>query len=127
MFWDNFVHYCTKAGTSPNAVAKELGLSSGSVTAWKNGTTPRSSAVIKIANYFQIEIEDLINDKGNIKEKAAPVSGNDFSLEDIEFLKSVDLLNPAMQRAVVALSALDQETLERFADLAENFAKLKER
>ena len=55
------------------------------------------------------------------------VSGNDFSLEDIEFLKSVDLLNPAMQRAVVALSALDQETLEQFADLAENFAKLKER
>ena len=69
MFWDNFVHYCTKAGTSPNAVAKELGLSSGSVTAWKNGTTPRSSAVIKIANYFQIEIEDLINGKDNTKEK----------------------------------------------------------
>lgn len=81
---------------------------------------------IILAGELGVSVEWL-NDESDIKEKAAPVSGNDFSLEDIEFLKSVDLLDPAMQRAVVALSALDQETRERFADLAENFAKLKER
>ena len=82
MFWDNFMFYCTKFGTSPNAVAKELGFSSGSVTAWKNGTVPRSSAVVKIANYFNVNVEDLIQQK----EKAAPVFGSDLSERDIRIL-----------------------------------------
>ena len=81
---------------------------------------------IILADELGVSVEWL-NDESDIKEKAAPVSGNDFSLEDIEFLKAVDLLNPAMQRLLVAVSALDQEEIERFADLAESFAKSKER
>ena len=33
MFWENFVELCSQNETSPNAVAAELGKSSGSVTA----------------------------------------------------------------------------------------------
>lgn len=108
--------------------AVTIGYDSGDIISmWIKGTSNSYFGKLhEISNKYNVSVEWL-EGKTDIKEKAAPVSGNDFSLEDIEFLKSVDLLNPTMQRAVVALSALDQETLERFADLAESLAKLKER
>lgn len=84
MFWDNFSFYCTKNGTSPNAVAKKLGFSSGSVTAWKNGTNPRPSAVLKIAEYFNVSVDELLF---NQIEKAAPISGSDLSERECELLR----------------------------------------
>lgn len=63
--------------------------------------------------------------ESDIKEKAAPVSGSDLSDKEIEFLKAVDLLNPVMQRLLLAGSVLDAEDLERLADLAESLAKAK--
>jgi transcriptional regulator with XRE-family HTH domain len=123
VFWDNFTFYCTKSGTSPNAVGKKLGFSSGSITAWKNGTVPRSSAVVKIANYFGINVEDLIEQK----EKAAPITEDGLSEKEIEFFKKVDLLNPAMQRLSLACSVLDEEEIEHLANVAEMLAKAKGR
>lgn len=43
MFWDTFYSMCLGAGKSPNRVAKELGIPSGSVTMWKKGSTPPTS------------------------------------------------------------------------------------
>lgn len=42
MFWENFIKLCTENNTKPNPVAAKLGISSGSVTNWKNGTMPNS-------------------------------------------------------------------------------------
>lgn len=114
-------------GTSLTFMYKKIGLPSGFLRDYKDGKTSLTDERLSAIANFLNTTPEYLKCHTDIKEKAAPVSGNDFSLEDIEFLKSVDLLDPAMQRAVVALSALDQETLERFADLAENFAKLKER
>ena len=114
-------------GTSLTFMYKKIGLPSGFLRDYKDGKTSLTEErLFAIANFLNTTPEYL-NGKTDIKEKAAPVSGNDFSLDEIEFLKAVDLLNPAMQRAMVALSALDQETLERIADLAESLAKSKER
>ena len=124
MFWDNFSFYCTKNGTSPNAVAKKLGFSSGSVTAWKNGTNPRPSAVLKIAEYFNVSVDELLF---NQIEKAAPITGSDLSEKELEFLRKVDLLNPAMQRLSLACSVLDKEEIEHLANIAEMLAKAKVR
>ena len=63
MFWNNFVKLCNERGLKPNPVAKELGLSSGSVTAWKNGVTPRDTALQKIAEYFGVTVGELLEEK----------------------------------------------------------------
>lgn len=60
MFWENFVALCDKNGTKPNPVAKELGISSGSVTFWKKGKVPHHSTLIKIANYFGVSVDYLL-------------------------------------------------------------------
>lgn len=63
MFWENFVRLCAEHNTKPNPVAKELGFSSGSVTDWKNGKKPRPTTVQKIADYFGVTVDDLLQEK----------------------------------------------------------------
>ena len=60
MFWDNFYQLCESHGKKPNPVAKSLGFSSASVTKWKNGTLPNLSAVIDIAEYFHVTVDELL-------------------------------------------------------------------
>lgn len=60
MFWEIFSELCLQQGKSPNAIAKELKISSGSVTNWKNGTIPNNSALLKLANYFNVSVDYLL-------------------------------------------------------------------
>ncbi len=62
MFWENFVKLCEARGVKPNPVAKELGLSSGSVTYWKQGKIPQSTTLQKLADYFGVTTDTLLND-----------------------------------------------------------------
>lgn len=68
MFWEKFLEICANRGESPNGVAKKVGISSCSVTSWKNGGTPRDSSLLKLAAYFGVTVDYLL---GNEKEKPA--------------------------------------------------------
>lgn len=63
MFWVNYAELCQKNGISPNKAASEIGISSGSVTAWKNGRIPRVAVLRRIAEYFGVSVEDLLSKK----------------------------------------------------------------
>jgi transcriptional regulator with XRE-family HTH domain len=63
MFWDTFVELCNKQNKKPNPVAKELGISSGAVTRWKNGSVPQSTIVHKIADYFGVSVDYLLGEE----------------------------------------------------------------
>lgn len=67
MFFEKYSDLCSKAGKSPNKVAKELSISSGSVTEWKKGRVPQNATVLKIANYFGVTTDYLL---GKADEKA---------------------------------------------------------
>lgn len=73
MFWTNFEKLCAEIGKSPNAVATELGIPSGSITAWSKGTKPRNQTIKKIADYFGVTTQNLLLD-------GSPVRGNEVSL-----------------------------------------------
>jgi len=61
MFWERFYELCCDMGKKPNPVAKELGLSSGVLTKWKNGITyPNGEILIAIAKYFNCSIDYLV-------------------------------------------------------------------
>lgn len=59
-FYERFSALCRLREESPNAVAKAIGASSGSVTAWKKGTTPRMATVRALAAYFGVTADDLL-------------------------------------------------------------------
>ena len=69
-FFERFSDLCKTTGETPNSVAKIIGASSGSVTAWKNGTAPRYSTIVKIAEHFGVTVDYLLG-----KEKAPTVTG----------------------------------------------------
>ena len=79
VFFERYAALCKERGETPNSVAKIIGASSGSVTAWKNGTAPRNATLAKIADYFGVSTDYLLG-----KEKAPTISGEHDILDDVD-------------------------------------------
>lgn len=96
-FFDKYNALCQSRGKSANAVAKELGLSSGVVTLWKqNGTTPRSETLKKVADYFHVSVDFLTNSETD------PVAKYD---NDLAVLASIfPDLSPENRRLLVGIA-----------------------
>lgn len=104
MFWEQYVRLCANAGSSPNAVAKAVGIPSGSVTAWKQGTTPRATTVKKIADFFGVSPNYLLFGEDAKKltddpepKKAAAQVGDGLELE---FRKKYELLTNDQKKLI---------------------------
>lgn len=91
MFWSVFVGLCAKRGVSPNAVAKELALSSGSVTSWKGGAIPRPTTIKKIADYFAVSPDLFLAETDDPSIKKAPgINAEGLSAARKALLDAVD-------------------------------------
>lgn len=100
MFWTNFSTLCADKNLSPNAVAMELKIPSGSITAWRNGATPRTKSLTKIANYFGVTVDYLLNTE---KENPTSVSADGVDELDKEALNIMHQLPPEKQAAALAM------------------------
>lgn len=59
-FWGIFQKLCSDNRVSANAVAQKLGFSNATCTKWKNGSTPSSKSLSKIADYFGVTTDYLL-------------------------------------------------------------------
>lgn len=64
-------------GKKPNPVGKELGVSSGTITGWKNGALPKPEILSRIASYFDVSVDYLI---GKTDKKEKPTTETDDGL-----------------------------------------------
>lgn len=103
MFWDNYVRLCQKKGKSPNAVARELSLSSGSVTNWKMGKLPHNSTLAKIAAYFDVSVELLLGKEQTAEDFEA--SGKSFVIFHRDGKKVTRYFTPEQMKMLEALVA----------------------
>lgn len=71
MFWNNYVRLCAERGKSPNGVAAELNVSSGSITGWKKGSVPRVALLQKIADYFGVSVASLLGEDETVLREEA--------------------------------------------------------
>ncbi len=60
MFWERFYNLCIRNGKKPNPVGKEVGLSSGIISKWKNGGIPNGETLMKLARYFNVSTDYLL-------------------------------------------------------------------
>lgn len=95
MFWDVFVEQSYMRGLSPNAVAKELGIPSGSITAWKNGAIPRRKTLVMLSNFFGISVDDFFK-----KQKPAEI-GEPKSDLDVKFNEIWDTFSDEEKKATI--------------------------
>ena len=64
MIYKQLAELCASIGTTPTNFVKDvLKLSSSKVTAWKNGSIPKSEILIQIADYFGVTVGYLFDGK----------------------------------------------------------------
>ena len=111
MFWTQYQALCQKAGKSPNGVAKELGLSSGTVTFWKNGKIPKSDTLKKIADFFGVTVDYLLGNEE--KEKNLPSPAQSLNETEAELVKAFRSAAPETQDAVLRVLQIDTGRTQR--------------
>jgi transcriptional regulator with XRE-family HTH domain len=93
MFWKNFYVLCERKNMKPLHVVKALGISAGSITAWKNGSIPTSTTLQKLADYFGVTVEYFFTDHSEEAEapvgKGVPFSKYYQNLSAEDFLKEL--------------------------------------
>ena len=62
-FWQVFTKLCNAHGKSATCVLSKLELSKGNANRWKNGGGPTLATAVKIAQYFNITLDELIAEK----------------------------------------------------------------
>jgi transcriptional regulator with XRE-family HTH domain len=87
MFWEAYYSLCLKIKKSPNAVAKEMGCSSGAVTSWKQGKVPHHKTLLKIAGYFDVSVDSLLGET----KKASGTSWRGVEMSE-ERVKVMDMI-----------------------------------
>lgn len=81
MFWDKYFALCSKIGKSPNAVAKEIGISSGTLTGWKkHNKVPLDMTIKKVADYFGVPVSYFSEEAPETEKAPMP---NDIGEENI--------------------------------------------
>lgn len=63
MFYAKLNHLCTKKGMSVSRLAQELNLSKATASKWKHGAKPFYNTLLRIANYFDVDVEYLADDR----------------------------------------------------------------
>lgn len=89
MFYDKYVSLCKRNNISPSRAAQEIGFNKSSITNWKNnGYTPRREILVRIADYFGVSVDFLLDKDNSESEKPAEhiniikIAGRDGSYEE---------------------------------------------
>ena len=95
LFWERFYDLCIKCGKKPNPVGKEIGVSSGAITKWKNGTVPPAEVLIKISDYFGVSTDYLLGRAE--KQQIAPTETDESDSNKQRLLHNYDDMNESAQ------------------------------
>ena len=63
MFYAKLTHLCSKKGMSVARLTEELNLSRATASKWKQGTKPYYNTLLRIANFFDVDVEYLADDR----------------------------------------------------------------
>ena len=83
MFWGRFVELCEYEKGKPTAIANSIGISSATVTKWKNGAIPNGDTLIKIAEHFKVSTDYLLG-LSDHKAKTIPLDKLDTFVPEYE-------------------------------------------
>ena len=97
-FFSRFSDLCRARGVTPNAVARAIGVSSGSVTAWKNGAAPRNATVTKIAEYFHVTADYLLTGEDLLEQADIAFYGDYRELNEEQKQTVRDMVKVMLKR-----------------------------
>lgn len=70
MFYERFIQLCDENSEKPTNVLKLIGVSSGNLKNWKNGTSVKSDILMQLSEHFNVSVDYLLGrtDTPNSKE-----------------------------------------------------------
>lgn len=108
MFWKNFVQLCNKNNTTPTAVVLEMGISRGSVTGWKKGSVPNDGTLLRLAEYFNVTVEELISEQKETPPEEIPAGLDELDIKIINRL--LELSDEQKIQALTYMEFLQRRT-----------------
>ena len=117
-FFDRISALCKERGTSPSAVAREIGLNNSSATYWKRGSIPKGDTLQKLAIYFGVTTDYLL---GNVSDPFFYLD-NERIIREINSYSDDDLIPE--KRITVALSKLNENGRCIAADRVEELTEI---
>ena len=105
MFYEIFKKLCDERGTTPTAVALDMGISTSLTSRWKHGGKPRIETLNKIADYFGVSASYLLG----VVDDPDPIALIDPSKKDPPMRTKLDEIMQDM-------TAEELEDLERYAE-----------
>ena len=128
-FYNNLEELCKKKKITLAALARELGLSNSATTYWKRGSIPKYETLKKIADYFEVRIEDLLGFQEERQKEMA------LAMDRIQLKTKMDreeirmhmiddeIRGERMEKIDTALDKSDNYSLMIFNDLQEEQLK----
>ena len=116
MFKENFVRLCNQKGVAPTVVCKEIGLSDAVYSKWTDESIPRRATLMKIADYFGVTVDDLLNEE---KAPAAEAEEVDELNELLEELKT----RPEMRMLFSLAKGATKEDVELAVQIIERMRR----
>lgn len=86
IFFDKFSFLCKKKGVSFSKAVESIGLNRTVVVKWKNGSIPSGSTLTKLATYFDVPVDYLLDKKDDSTEvlpSAASLSSSQKQLVEL--------------------------------------------
>ena len=98
-FWRQLYTTFMERETTPNEVAKKLGISSGAVSNWKlKDVIPRGKTIEILADYFNVSVDYLLG-----KEKEPSVQNGEFDELTMQFNNLLGKLSQEQKEALIPL------------------------
>lgn len=124
-FYNNLEELCKKKKITLAALARELGLSNSATTYWKRGSIPKYETLKKIADYFEVEVEKLLDidiTEEDVDEVSREVTK--FSREEVRDWLIEEAISEYPYRLYeTAKDAVTKSTIDSFEDISEKQLK----
>ncbi len=108
MFFDRLNSLCMKKGVSPYKACTDVGLNRAAVAKWKNGSQPNGATAVKLAEYFNVSVDYLLNVEGTPTVAGKRASEDlQLSAAELDLIRKFRRLDARGQSAV--LNTLEHE------------------
>lgn len=125
MFYDRFIELCEAKRQSPSFVVQAIGLNKSNATYWKKGSIPKSDTLHKLADYFHVTTDYLLDlsqdDQAIIERESKRISeltGRPFSdvRDALVEMKAADIFVESYHAAMNASDITYVEAFSWFSD-----------
>lgn len=112
MFYERFIQLCDESNEKPTNVLKGIGVSSGNLNNWKNGTSVKSDILMQLSEHFNVSVDYLLGrtetpDKYKSSITTGDIQGNNNANMNVNSSKQSNEFDATTIQIAEAFQKLD--------------------